>query len=611
MSKVELDDITTGFQSTTVTNANSAKVEDELNNKVLYRNNPTGEPNQMESNLDMNSKRVLNLPRAIDGQEPATKQQLDEAVINSVDGVVDADVVPYTDNQANADYVGPSIRRLENEAILDRPTLASAVADATLVVGNALNIAERTTGNGGGAMWDVVLSSTVTENPYNIVQCTGVGTLSLVLREGVNISADAFGAGDGVVGDSAAIQAANDSLVSGPSGGGTIELTSGNNYTLTTGIVINPNVTLDCKYALCTYTGNGVAFTLGNSDTVLSSNCRILNLNLKLQEKDSTGVRLRGTDTAEVTGSMEGHTTVIDNTRTNIGVDIDGVNVSSFFNYIRVKLNHMHQGFRIGTTGSVDPTDQYFDNCSTLGDQSLDNTSIGYNFVGGSFGGQGSVINGGNIELCNTGIAFNSGAGQVTVIGTRFEISQTGTAWKLDFANGCDPCMFVGLQGFGTTYMESASGIRNFDSNSHTWMGTDGALRINGFDDPLNAKNFLGIGGTNPQLRFDSGADMNLLLDDDATGTGRIITQAGRGSGSFGAGHTLHGNAHASNPGEYHAYPSSATGTFKVTDGLGGATKLEVDTQNNHVKISSIPTASAGLPSGTLWSDSGTIKIIP
>ena len=65
-------------------------------------------------------------------------------------------------------------------------TLAAAVADTSIADGDALNLAERTTGNGGGAMWDAVLSSTVTENTFNIVQCTGVGTLSLVLRvEGI------------------------------------------------------------------------------------------------------------------------------------------------------------------------------------------------------------------------------------------------------------------------------------------------------------------------------------------------------------------------------------------------------------------------------------------
>ena len=62
-------------------------------------------------------------------------------------------------------------------------TLAAAVADTGLIDGDAISIAERTTGYGGGGLWDVVLSSTVTENTYNIVQCTGVATLSLVLRE--------------------------------------------------------------------------------------------------------------------------------------------------------------------------------------------------------------------------------------------------------------------------------------------------------------------------------------------------------------------------------------------------------------------------------------------
>lgn len=67
---------------------------------------------------------------------------------------------------------------VHNEATLDAATLAT-----NLVVGDSINLAERTTGNGGGAMWDVVLSTSVTENGDNIVQCTGVPTLSLVRRD--------------------------------------------------------------------------------------------------------------------------------------------------------------------------------------------------------------------------------------------------------------------------------------------------------------------------------------------------------------------------------------------------------------------------------------------
>ncbi|HHZ71386.1 MAG TPA: hypothetical protein EYN67_02045 [Flavobacteriales bacterium] len=53
---------------------------------------------------------------------------------------------------------------------------------AKIFNGAALNLKERTTGNGGGAMWDVVLASSVTPNTFNIVQCVGIPTLALVLR---------------------------------------------------------------------------------------------------------------------------------------------------------------------------------------------------------------------------------------------------------------------------------------------------------------------------------------------------------------------------------------------------------------------------------------------
>jgi len=81
----------------------------------------------------------------------------------------------------------------DSTTIKNFANLSLAVADTNLVDGDALNIAERTDGNGGGAMWDVVLSSSVTENTFNIVQGTGVGTLSLVLRIDNIIHADQFG----------------------------------------------------------------------------------------------------------------------------------------------------------------------------------------------------------------------------------------------------------------------------------------------------------------------------------------------------------------------------------------------------------------------------------
>ena len=76
----------------------------------------------------------------------------------------------------------------------DYATLALAVAATDLEDGDVLNIAEITVGNGGGVFADVVLSYTVTENAYYIIQCTGVGTLSLVFRLEGEVNARTWGA---------------------------------------------------------------------------------------------------------------------------------------------------------------------------------------------------------------------------------------------------------------------------------------------------------------------------------------------------------------------------------------------------------------------------------
>lgn len=59
MSKVTVDTITSGYNLSKI-NANFVLLQDELNNKVLYRTNPAGEPNSMSNDIDMNSNDVLN-----------------------------------------------------------------------------------------------------------------------------------------------------------------------------------------------------------------------------------------------------------------------------------------------------------------------------------------------------------------------------------------------------------------------------------------------------------------------------------------------------------------------------------------------------------------------
>ena len=58
--KISLTQPTSGYNLAAI-NDNFAKLQDEFQSKVLYRNNPVGEPNTMEVDLDMNGKSIYNV----------------------------------------------------------------------------------------------------------------------------------------------------------------------------------------------------------------------------------------------------------------------------------------------------------------------------------------------------------------------------------------------------------------------------------------------------------------------------------------------------------------------------------------------------------------------
>ena len=61
MAKITLPNITAGYQSATQLTAGMDLVEAEFQNKVLYRNNTSGEANVMENLLDMNTNDINNV----------------------------------------------------------------------------------------------------------------------------------------------------------------------------------------------------------------------------------------------------------------------------------------------------------------------------------------------------------------------------------------------------------------------------------------------------------------------------------------------------------------------------------------------------------------------
>lgn len=79
MSKIELPSVT-GSNNLSRINDNFQKIEDALNEEVLYRKGYTGEPNEMQTNLDMNGKEILNVVVGSSPGSLATKGYVDQEI---------------------------------------------------------------------------------------------------------------------------------------------------------------------------------------------------------------------------------------------------------------------------------------------------------------------------------------------------------------------------------------------------------------------------------------------------------------------------------------------------------------------------------------------------
>jgi hypothetical protein len=88
MAKVNIPTISSGFASTTALNNAFDTIETELNNKVLYRNPPVGEPNNLEADIDADSHTIYNLRDAVNVDEPVTLGQVQNIIAASSSGLI-------------------------------------------------------------------------------------------------------------------------------------------------------------------------------------------------------------------------------------------------------------------------------------------------------------------------------------------------------------------------------------------------------------------------------------------------------------------------------------------------------------------------------------------
>lgn len=175
MAKTTLNDLSGLTNPNTVVstiNANNDRIEAAFDN-TLSRNGSS--PNQMESNLDMNSYRIVNLPEPIHPTEPIRKADADHVLSladefeTAIDQVA-ADVVTSAANAAAADADATSAAASAAAALaalgtigaigLDTlPTRASAITtDIDFAVLSLRTNGYYTLGDGGGALYKRVTS---------------------------------------------------------------------------------------------------------------------------------------------------------------------------------------------------------------------------------------------------------------------------------------------------------------------------------------------------------------------------------------------------------------------------------------------------------------------
>ena len=140
MSKIVLNDVT-NLNALSVINDNFDKLEQELQTKVLYRDNPEGEPNTLENDVDANGNSLYNIQDlTITGSFTVNGLDIEEVITEATQGIEDNALA--AENAAIAAGISAaSANTSANSAAASASTATTKASDATTSESNAASSA--------------------------------------------------------------------------------------------------------------------------------------------------------------------------------------------------------------------------------------------------------------------------------------------------------------------------------------------------------------------------------------------------------------------------------------------------------------------------------------
>jgi hypothetical protein len=197
MAKVPLTDLVNTYDVTAI-NANFAKIEAAFEDEVLFRDNPIG-ANTIESDIDLNGKKLYNLPAPTLNSQAARLQDVQNAIAGG-----DANLITFTQagtgavvrtlQAKNRDTVSVKDFGAVGDGVANDTVSLQAASTAALALGKSLHIPS---GTYLYSSWTGLVGSGITifgdGSSNTILKYTGIGD-ALVLgtpatfSQGVNIS---------------------------------------------------------------------------------------------------------------------------------------------------------------------------------------------------------------------------------------------------------------------------------------------------------------------------------------------------------------------------------------------------------------------------------------